>query len=272
MRGVRLAAIVGLVLLAAATAQGQEPQKLRLVEIVVSETRHRLEAVTVTVQNVTDSPQNGYVWYILSEPGNPQPWVAPAYMAPEQAFEGLGPGQAVSLSFAGPDVQLTGQYGLSVWVHQLNASGEREHADGAAYGEVIVLEPPLFLAFDHLDVITQSPALAPGESLVFATLTIRNNTELMMDLGYSLSISPPDDQTNWERAVFVRPFQFLILKPGQSITVTTRDAVALPDGVFGVHGWLHRMVDGQQQHETVVTHAAPLVVSGGIPEGACLCR
>lgn len=223
---------------------------LPIVEVNFERGRQNIGPVDVVVANNTAETQSIIVWYLLSiqDPERPV-WETAAFVAPDMRLDDIAPGSTVTLTLPQPNVQLDGDYVFSAWVHHYDpATDTREHADGFIYSELITVGPPYTFSIDHVDVL-QEPGAAPD--LVFVTFTINNNTGEETELGYSYSLSIPEDTTPWDTGFYTMDFQFVTLHPDQSITVTARHEIALPNVPLVVTGYLHTIIDGIREQQSL---------------------
>ncbi|NDJ61267.1 MAG: hypothetical protein GYB67_09090 [Chloroflexi bacterium] len=225
----------------------QAGQNLQITAFNFQRTGHAIDRITVEIRNLTEATQSGRAWYLLSPPGAGDPWSQAVYISPEQPVEALPAGETAVIIFDSPTLPLAGDYNLSAWAHQIDASsGESNHADGVIYPTSLFIGPPLFLEIDYVDLIPTDE----GEQIVYVTFTIRNNTVDVLDIAYSYSISQPDDTTPWVTGAFTLPFQEMRLEPGAQRTLTLRNVIALPAGEFIVNGWLHQFVGDQLEFQS----------------------
>lgn len=218
-------------------------QRFQIVGLQLERTDHTLNSVTISVQNISDLPASGTVWYLLAPPESDEPWNDAVYASPAQEIVDLTAQEVRSFTFAAPPAEVIGDVRVSAWVHQKEPGGASIHADGVGYDQTLTIAPDVFLQVAHVDYVPQDS----GETLVFVTLRVRNFTDAVTEVAYSYTLARPDDETPWETGTFVLPFQPLLLLPRQELYITTRDLVTLPDDDLQVIGWLQQRVDGEMQ-------------------------
>ncbi len=213
-----------------------------IIAMRITRTAHVLQAVTLTIQNISDEELTGISWYLLTPSYiTEEPWRFAEYIAPVELLNILAPGEIKEITFTGPDDTLAGEYTLSTWVHRVNANGTTTHADGAGYNVPIIIGPPLFVTVDHVDVF---PA-PDDQSYVFVTMTLRNYSPQFVEVAYSYSLAEPSIEKPWEDGLFSLPYHSLILLPGEDLVITTRDILPVPEGEFEVIGYLQENTNGE---------------------------
>lgn len=218
-------------------------QTLRLTRFTYEQTSHELLDVILDVENVTAETQTAVVWYILSPPGDPEPWRSAVYSAPEQTLE-IAPGTRATVTFAAPVTVPEGEFHLSAWVHGM-ADGERFHSDGAGVPDTIFVGPAYSFRITEVEQ-TRSES---GGSALSVTFYARNNLPRPIELELSYTLSQPGIERAWENALYTLPFQAARLDPGEEYIVTYRDEVNLPEGTYQLIGWLHESVRGAESVE-----------------------
>ncbi len=246
-----------------------EDQILRIESFEVDKTTYSLEAVRVVVRNLSDTPVDAWGWYLLALPGEPEPWNRSVYHSPEEPVEQLAPGETATFEFGGPNAE-TGEFGeavtfigefqLSMWVHRVDpATGERIHADGAAYDDPIVIGPgPLFLTIDDVRLIVNDPSQAESNATVNVKFSIHNYRNTEAEIGLSYSIASPDDPTPWLTGIFNMPFKYFTVLPNQRYTITYQHTLTLPRGSYELTGWLHEVVNGEPVHRASYLYPEPV--------------
>ena len=86
------------------------------------------------------------VGYVLLHPARcaAAPWQRAVYAAVEQPLE-LAPDESIRITFPAPPDDLIGEWALSVWVHQFDADGARQHSDGVVYDVPLIVGSPFFM-------------------------------------------------------------------------------------------------------------------------------
>ena len=246
-----------------------ENQILRIESFEVDKTTYSLEAVRIVVRNLSDTPVDGWGWYLLALPGEPEPWNRFAYHSPEEPFEQLAPGETVTLELGRPDPEtgqlgtlpnLVGEFQLSMWTHRLDPdTEERFHADGVTYVDPLVVGPgSLFLTIDDVRLIVNDPSQAESNATVNVKFSIHNYRDTEAEIGISYSIALPDDPTPWDTGIFNMPFKFFTVLPNQRYTITYQHTLTLPRGSYQLSGWLHEVVNGESQHRASYVYPEPV--------------
>ncbi|MDZ4765832.1 MAG: hypothetical protein SGI73_14900 [Chloroflexota bacterium] len=230
-------------------------QVFQIEQIEIDWTPHALNAVALTVRNATDETRRGLVWYLLAPPDAAAPWQRAVYAAVEQPLE-LAPDESIRITFPAPPDDLIGEWALSVWVHQFDADGARQHSDGVVYDVPLIVGSPFFMTVDQVEAFPDGL----GGSLLFVTFTFRNDSDAVIAVGYSYSVSAPDDLTPWETGAYNLPFQPLLLPPRSTLSITSRAVVDLPSGGYRVTGWLQESVDGALQFHNSSVYTEPLQI------------
>lgn len=229
-----------------------------IVDIKIERTSHTIEQVSITVENISDEPLDGVGWYLLA-PSTivNEPWRFAVYVAPVELITELEAGEQATITFTGPDIDLTGEYKLSAWVHRVNEDGTTTHADGVGYDVPLVIGPDLFLTVDTVELFPAPDA--EGEYLLYVTVTLRNYTDLPAEIAYSYSLANPGDAAPWETGLFSLPFQSLILLPDSNLTLTSRSIVAIPnDETLEIVGYLQENVEGTLTFRS--SYASPTLI------------
>jgi hypothetical protein len=216
-----------------------------IVDIQIERTSHAIEQVAITIENIGEEPLDGVGWYLLAPSYIvEESWRFAAYVAPVELVTELEPGEQATLTFDGPDIDLSGEYKLSGWVHRVNEDGTTSHADGVGYDIPLVIGPDLFLTVDSVEWYP-APDADEGEYLLYVTFTLRNYTALPAEIAYSFTLATPDEDAPWETGVLSLPFESLILLPNSELELTTRDVTALPaDEELEIVGYLQENVEG----------------------------
>lgn len=225
---------------------------LRISGLEIQKTEYSLDKVLLSVRNVSSDMVNGWGWYFLSAPDEPEPWNHYNYVSPEQPVVALESGATAILEFSGPDAEalLMGEYRLSLWLHYEDAAGgERVHADGFSYDTPLVIGPgPLFIVVDEARVVP-SQTETEGAMAVNVRFFIYNMQPNEGEIGISYSVALPDDLTPWATGVFNMPFKYFTVRAMQKYTISYQHTMVLPQGTpLQVTGWLHEVVDGVSQH------------------------
>jgi len=221
-----------------------EGQKFQIVEFEFEKTANTLQSISITVQNISDLPASGRVWYLLAPPGvTEDPWTQAIFTAEEQSITDLTAQETRTFTFDAPSSEVVGEFSISAWVHQTESDGSSLHADGVGYEPTIVLASSVYLSVEYVDYLPTET----GETLVFVTMNLQNFSDEMTEVGYSYTLAKPDDPTPWETGAFTLPFQSVMLMPGQSLHVTTRNVVTLADENLQVIGWLQERVGDEMQ-------------------------
>ncbi len=218
--------------------------------VVIERTLNTVERVSITVRNTGDATLSGVGWYLLTPAyiTAPDSWRFAAFTAPAESIGGLPPGESITLDLPGPgaDGGLMGEYLLSTWVHRAETDGTTRHADGLGFAQPLVVGPPLFLTVDHVDLIPVPES--ESDHLLFVSFTLRNYTPQYAEIGYSYAVAAPDAERPWEEGVFSLPYRALIMLPGSTLNVTTRERITLPAGAqFAVTGYLQQNLEGSFQ-------------------------
>jgi hypothetical protein len=218
--------------------------------VLIERTLNTVERVSITVRSTGDAALSGLGWYLLTPAyiTAPDAWRFAAFTAPTVRIPALPPGETLTLDLPGPgtDSPLMGEYLLSAWVHRAESDGTTRHADGLGFAQPLVIGPPLFLTIDHVDLVP--PAEGESEHLLFVSFTLRNYTPQYAEIGYSYAIAAPETERPWEQGIFSLPYRTLIMLPGSTLNVTTRERISLPPGEqFSVTGYLQQNVSGSPQ-------------------------
>ncbi|MBE2271188.1 MAG: hypothetical protein IAE80_23340 [Anaerolinea sp.] len=234
--------LVNVELLDRATFDGQ---RFQITAMYFERTPNALLSVSVTVKNISDLPASGVVWYLLAPPGViDAPWTQAIYTAESLPIVDLTAQETRTFTFGAPEGDVVGEFSLSAWVHQTEADGSSIHSDGVGYGGTVLIVPSVYMNVQHVDYLPTET----GETLVFVTMRLYNFNPLATEVGYSYTLAAPDDPTPWETGVFTLPFQSIMLLPGQTLNVTTRDLILLPkDEDLQVIGWLQERVGDEMQ-------------------------
>lgn len=215
-------------------------QTLRLDVVEINKTSHTLESVLVRVRNITAEPRSGIIWYVLSLPGEPEPWRVYEYSSEERAIE-LAAHQTQTLALEGPDVPLDGQYTLSVWLHGLHPNTqERFHSDHWESHEPVSIAPPFYFSVDYLKRQNDEE----GGFQILVRFSVRNNRDEKTSVNFLYSIGSSEDEATPEMERIKRA---PAIAPGVSYVLTVRHDQGLPPGQYVLTGWLYELVDDDYQ-------------------------
>jgi hypothetical protein len=98
----------------------------------------RQDAITtIEVRNLADRDVTGVLWWLLGDPGDPEPWQR-ASATSYRLRRPLGPGEARTVRLAVDGELPAGDYELSVWAHTVENDQSR-HSDGVRFPPVITV-------------------------------------------------------------------------------------------------------------------------------------
>ncbi|NDJ62505.1 MAG: hypothetical protein GYB67_15360 [Chloroflexi bacterium] len=244
-----------------------DDQALKLAAITVVERPDALDAVTITVRNVTSRPQSGVMWYVLTPNDAPIGLGAPAaYTATRESIDALPPGEALTVTLPGPAAALIGAYRLSVWAHHRGgADGGLTHSDGVTDPRVITLGPALALTIDAVATTFADDDLT---SLIDVGLTVINNIPQTATVGlsYTIHAAGTADAGGDQTAVFTLPLNFVTVPPVEARAGVYSAAVPLPDGDYRLAVALYRVIDGDLILIAEVDYTDPITIRAPAPE------
>lgn len=210
-------------------------QPLQIERFNYHRTSNSLIDVEVGIKNITQTTQDGFVWYILAPAGSEEPWRDVRYSAPEQTIS-LEPGLSKTLRFDPPDAIPEGDYDLSVWVHGFREQ-ERVHSDGVGAEASLFIGPPFTLEVTDVDRIEQ----IDGSLALEITLEASNHSGEAFDAELLFTIIAAREAGSLSGLPeYVSSSYRTELGDGERTTSTLRGAVRLEPGVYSVIGWLRR--------------------------------
>lgn len=226
--------------------RSESPQALALQQVTLHRRQDGIEGLDVTVRNISDSPQTGIVWYILTKPEQEIVWQDPEFESERGIFNYLAPGEQFTTTLAPPPTdELAGQYRLSVWVHQLD-EGQTitgTHADGTSYNQLIWFGEHYNIEINNVQIRMLNAQFAQVE----VTISISNASGHPAELGFAYTLADETSPTPWLTGYFIKPFAWQTMDAGEAYTITYRDTVPRTNTPLRLQAWLHRRIDGTTQ-------------------------
>jgi len=83
--------------------------RFQIVGFELERSDHTLDSVTITVQNISDLPASGTVWYLLAPPESTEPWHDAVYVSETQTITDLTASETRDFIFHPPPTELVGE-------------------------------------------------------------------------------------------------------------------------------------------------------------------
>ena len=166
---------------------GGKSGPLRIEDLTMVREPTRIRSISATLRNTTGSAQRGWVFYVVGNPGQPEPWKGAAFALPRAAVE-LNAGQSLEVTMPGTPELAERTYGVSVWVH-LPAEGTPGHRHSDGFGWATPLHIGRWAGLE------MDTAPAPGVDEVFVRFRATNLQPHPAELVIAYALSGEEGST-----------------------------------------------------------------------------
>ena len=225
------------------------------------------DPVTVTLRNLSASPQDMRAWWVLGKVGDPQPFndpVATLTPAPELV---LGPGEVRQLPLDNATPVMPGTYALSIWVHVKDPTGTFDHSDGVFASKSMDVSFDPSLARTHLakgpvsvDAISTASTWTPGEPTDVAVRLVNSSDQTqVVQLQWFLG-TRGDPQPFAHAAASLRSPAVVSIGAHATATADLPDVALAMPGRYALSAWVNVLAGGWQNSDGVEA-GAPVTVA-----------